>query len=131
MERHTLTTALAITFVVLLAGLAVFQLLLVAGLPLGRFAWGGQHNILPPRLRVGSVISVLIYVVFAFVALERGGMTNAITAPLVEFIAMWVIAGYLVLGVLMNLASKSPQEKRVMVPVALGLAILAILIAVG
>jgi hypothetical protein len=126
-----MTTALAIVFVVLLAGLAVFQLLLVAGLPLGRFAWGGQHNVLPPRLRVGSVISVLIYVIFAFVALERGGTTNAIRAPLAEVIAMWVIAGYLVLGVPLNLASKSPHERRVMVPVALGLAILAILIAIG
>jgi hypothetical protein len=126
-----LTTALTIIFVVLLAALAVFQLLLVAGLPLGRFAWGGQHNILPARLRAGSALSVVIYTIFAFVALERSGITTVITAPLVGIIAMWVIAGYLALSVLPNLASKSPHEKRMMVPVSLGLAILAILIATG
>jgi hypothetical protein len=125
-----MTTALAIIFVILLTALAVFQLVLIAGLPLGRFAWGGQHNVLPPRLRIGSAISIVIYAIFAFVALERSGITDVISAPLVEAIAFWVIAGYLVLGVLLNLASKSPQERRVMTPVALALAILAILIAI-
>jgi hypothetical protein len=123
-------TAIAIIFVILLAALTVFQLLLIAGLPLGRFAWGGQHDILPPRLRIGSAISVVIYAIFVFVALERSGITDVIAAPLVEAIAMWVIAGYLALSVLPNLASKSPHEKRMMVPVSCGLAVIAILIAI-
>ena len=37
----------AVVALALLAALAVFQGLLVAGLPLGRFAWGGQHEVLP------------------------------------------------------------------------------------
>jgi hypothetical protein len=45
--------------------------------------------------------------------------------------AQATIAGYLVLGVFPNLASKSQHEKRVMVPVSLLLAILAILIAIS
>jgi hypothetical protein len=44
---------------------------------------------------------------------------------------MWVIAGYLVLAVFPNLASRSQHEKRIMVPVSLALAILAIFIAIG
>ena len=48
--------ALALT--VILAALAVFQLALAAGAPLGRFAWGGSHEVLPPRLRVGSLVSI-------------------------------------------------------------------------
>jgi hypothetical protein len=44
---------------------------------------------------------------------------------------MWVIALYLILSVLPNLASKGALEKRVMVFVSLALAILATLIAVS
>jgi hypothetical protein len=126
-----MTTSFAFAFVVVLAALTVFQVLLIVGLPLGRFAWGGQHNVLSPRLRVGSAISVVIYAIFAFVALERSGITSVFAAHLAEVIAMWVIAGYLALSVAPNLASKSPHEKRVMVPVSLGLAIIAVIIAIG
>jgi Kef-type K+ transport system membrane component KefB len=127
----TMTPALAIAFVVLLAALAVFQLMLAAGLPFGRFAWGGQHKVLPRRLRVGSALSVLAYGIFAFIAVERADITNVVLARLVAVVAMWVIAGYLILSVLANLASKSASEKRMMVPVSLALATLATLIAVG
>ena len=48
----------------LLAGLAVFQVALIAGAPLGRMAWGGQHRVLPaPRL--GSAASIPLYRFFA------------------------------------------------------------------
>jgi hypothetical protein len=126
-----MTTTLAIVFVVLLAMLAAFQLALAAGLPFGRFAWGGQNKVLPARLRVGSALSVVAYAIFAFVALERADITSVITVPLVAIIAMWVIAGFLALSILPNLASKSRHEKRLMVPVSLGLATLAILVAIS
>lgn len=126
-----MTSGIAIVFVLLLTALAAFQLLLAAGLPFGRFAWGGQYTILPPRLRVGSALSVVAYAVFAFIAFERADITKVFTAPLVAVIAMWVIAGYLILSVLPNLASKSMAEKIVMVPVSLALAIFATLIAIG
>jgi hypothetical protein len=126
-----MTTTLAIVFVVLLAMLAAFQLALAAGLPFGRFAWGGQNKVLPARLRIGSALSVVAYATFAFVALERADITNVITVPLVAIIAMWVIAGFLALSTLPNLASKSRHEKRLMVPVSLGLATLAILVAIS
>lgn len=124
-----MTPGLAIAFVVMLTALAVFQLMLAAGLPFGRFAWGGQHIVLPRQLRVGSALSIVAYAIFAFIALERADITNAFPARLVAVIAMWVIAGFLILSVLPNLASKSAPEKQVMVPVSLALAILATLIA--
>ena len=42
---------------------------------------------------------------------------------------MWVIAGYLVLGVLLNLVSRSRAERFTMTPIALLMGILAVLIA--
>ena len=126
-----MTPGIAIAFVVLLTALATFQLLLAAGLPFGRFAWGGQHPVLPLRLRVSSVLAVVTYAIFAFIALERVDVTNVFTDPLTAIITLWVIAGYLLLSVLSNLASKSAKEKRVMVPLSLTLGILATVIAVG
>ena len=64
-----MVTTAAILIWLLLAALAVFQLLLAMGAPLGRYAWGGQHHVLPMALRVGSVISIVIY---AFVAASSG-----------------------------------------------------------
>ena len=52
--------AAAIALTVILALLAVFQLALVLGAPLGRFAWGGTHRVLPARLRIGSAVSIVI-----------------------------------------------------------------------
>lgn len=128
---HIMTPEIPLAFCTLLGMLAVFQLLLIIGLPLGRFAWGGQNPVLPPRLRVGSAVSVLVYAVFAVVALDRAALVSIIPVPFIAVAAMWVIAAYLLLSVLPNLASKSKHEKRVMVPVSLVLAGLAFLIAVS
>lgn len=119
-----MTLAIPLAFCALLGILAVFQVLLIIGLPLGRFAWGGQHAVLPARLRVGSAVSILVYAAFATVALDRAALVSFLPAP-ADVVAMWVIAAYLLLSVLPNLASKSSDERRVMVPVSLVLAGLA------
>src|SRR3954452_9080085 len=62
--RHVITPAAVVASVVL-TGLAIFQVLLAAGRPLGRFAWGGRNEVLPARLRVGSVVSICLYAFFA------------------------------------------------------------------
>ena len=77
------------------------------------------------------MLAVVTYAIFAFIALLRVEVTNVFTDPLVAVITMWAIAGYLMLSVLPNLASKSAKEKRVMVPVSLTLGILATRIAIG
>src|SRR5215207_8897976 len=89
--RGRVPFALALTMV--LAALAVFQLALVFGAPLGRFAWGGQHRVLPPRLRVGSAVSILIYALICLIAWDRVGAINLFPAPFSE-VAMWVIFAY-------------------------------------
>jgi hypothetical protein len=123
----------AVVFVAILAALAVFQLALVAGAPLGRFAWGGQDRVLPSRKRIGSVVSVVLYVAFALLALERAGILDLLPkgADTVVLVAMWVVAGYLALGILMNLASRSKPERYVMTPVVTVLAALGVVLAIG
>ena len=120
--------ALALT--VVLAALAVFQLALVFGAPLGRFAWGGAHRVLPARLRVGSVVSIVIYALIDVIAWDRVGAIDVFPEPFSE-VAMWVIFGYFVLGILLNAISRSKPERNLMVPVCIVLAVLSFLIAMG
>ena len=126
-----MTTIAAYLFCAVLAGLAVFQVLLIAGAPLGHFAWGGQNRVLPARLRWGSVVSILLYAAFAVVALERAKLIDLIPSDGFIAVLMWVIAGYLLLGVLMNILSRSKPERYTMTPVALVLAGLALVLALS
>lgn len=103
----------------ILAGLGAFQMLLIAGRPLGRFAWGGQHDVLPTNLRIGSIFSIILYILFAAVIADCGGL---ISVGFPDY-AIWALAAYFTLGVLMNGISRSKPERNLMTPVALALAI--------
>lgn len=119
---------IALMGVLLLGGLAVFQLLLIAGKPLGRFAWGGQHVVLPARLRVGSAVAVVLYALFAVLMLQAAGAVSVLPDGTAA-VGIWVLAGYLVLGVALNAASRSRPERLVMTPVTLALAIVSLTLA--
>ncbi|WP_214468514.1 hypothetical protein [Microbacterium flavescens] len=120
--------ALALT--VILGLLALFQLALVFGAPLGHFAWGGQHRVLPARLRVGSAVSILIYALIDIIAWDRVGAIDVFPEPFSE-IAMWVVFAYFVIGIPMNAVSRSKPERYTMAPVSLVLTVLSLLIAMG
>ena len=120
----------ALLFTVILALLAVFQLALILGAPLGHFAWGGQDRVLPAGKRIGSAISILIYAFMTIVAWDRVGAID-IFPELFSQIAMWVIFAYSALGILMNAISRSKAERYTMVPVAIALSVLALIIAMG
>lgn len=119
----------AILFTVLISMLAVFQLALVAGAPLGDYAWGGRHpGRLPARLRIGSAASTLLYGFFALVVLDRAGMLDVFPSGFSR-VAVWAVFGILVLSTLANLASRSAKERLAMTPIAALLAVLAFIVA--
>ena len=122
--------AAAIALTVILAVLAVFQLALVSGAPLGHFAWGGQHRVLPRRLRIGSLVSVVIYAVIAVLALDRAGVIDVVS-DIVSTVGMWIVFAYFVLGIPLNAISRSKPERYTMTPVVAVLAILSLLVALG
>ena len=119
----------AVLALALLAALAVFQGLLVAGLPLGRFAWGGQNEVLPAGLRIGSAVSIALYAVFAVLILHAAGRMTFLPDGVVS-VAMWVLAGFFVLGIAMNAISRSRSERLVMTPVVVLLAASCLALAV-
>ncbi|NWL11468.1 hypothetical protein DM793_09165 [Paenarthrobacter nitroguajacolicus] len=121
----------AILACTILGCLAVFQAALAAGAPLGRFAWGGQHDVLPRKLRVGSVVSIVLYVLFGYTALAKAGLVPVLVSETFTDIFMWVLTAYFILGVAMNAISRSKPERFVMTPVALVLAVLFLLLSLG
>lgn len=121
----------AMTACAVLAGLAVFQAALLTGAPLGRFAWGGQHNVLPTGLRVGSAVSIALYAAFGYAALANANIVPPLGNETLTSVIAWVLTGYFVLGVLMNAISRSKPERTVMTPVALSLAIAYLVLAVN
>ena len=126
-----MTQIAAIAFTVISGLLAVFQLSLILGAPLGRFAWGGQNDVLPSRLRRGSIIAIILYAAFSVIVLTKSAViTVAVLQPVVGLLA-WMLVVYLVIGVVMNLLSRSLSERLVMTPVAAILVILGLLVAVG
>ncbi|GAB3038370.1 hypothetical protein GCM10027052_17050 [Parafrigoribacterium mesophilum] len=126
-----MTEIAAIAACTILAALAVFQATLIAGVPIGRFAWGGQHEVLPPRLRVGSAVSIVLYAAFAFVIAERVGWVTLFGSAGFVQVACWVLFGYFTLGIVMNGLSRSKPERGTMTPVSLVLAALVLVVALG
>ena len=126
-----MTSIAAIIFTVLIAFLAAFQLALVFGAPLGRFAWGGQNDVLPPRLRRGSIIAVVLYAAFSVILLAVSGVLVIPVLGPVGGLLCWMITVYLSFGVVMNALSRSRPERFVMTPVAIVLSACALIVALG
>jgi hypothetical protein len=120
----------AVVALVLLAALAVFQGFLVAGAPLGRFAWGGQHEVLPTGFRMGSVVSIALYAAFAVLILQAAGLISPLPDDFAD-VAIRVLTGYFVLGIAMNAISRSRAERRTMTPVVAILAVASLVLALG
>jgi hypothetical protein len=120
----------AVALTVILAALAVFQLALALGAPIGRFAWGGQHRVLPTKLRIGSLVSIVIYAVIALLALDRSGAIDVVPDG-VSTVGMWIVFAYFVLGIPLNAISRSKPERYTMTPIVTVLAALSLLVALG
>jgi hypothetical protein len=118
----------AIVAVAVLGGLTCFQLSLAAGAPVGQYAWGGAHRILPARLRIASVIASFIYAFAALVILEAANVIDFVASPDIPRTAAWVLAAVFAVGIVMNAISRSRPE-RYMALVALVLSALCVAVA--
>lgn len=64
-----------------LFGIAGFEIALALGAPLGNAAWGGAHAHLGAGLRVGSVVSTLVWIFAALLVLARDGYHVSAISP--------------------------------------------------
>jgi hypothetical protein len=122
----------AVVAYVLLAALAVFQIALAAGAPLGHLAWGGKHRVLPRGLRIASAVSVLLYAFFAWIIAGAVAGVDRFGDHIPEKpVGIWVLTAYFGVGILANLASRSRPERFVMTPVAAVLCASCLVIALA
>ena len=121
----------AMIFCVILGTLAVFQLALALGAPLGRFAWGGAHAKLPTNLRIGSAIAIAIYALLGAIILDRAGLTHVFPDTVIPNVGAWVVVAYLALGIPMNAISRSAPERFTMTPVVIVVFLLALIVALS
>jgi hypothetical protein len=120
----------AIVAAALLTMIAIFQIALALGAPLGEAAWGGRHQgVLPTGLRVASALAgIVIYPLIIVYVLVSAGLITAEWMPGTGAAGMWVLAGFFALGALANFASRSKRE-RLWGPVSLAIAVCCGLIA--
>ena len=111
--------------------LAIFQILLFLGLPLGSLAWGGRHRKLTPGLRLASLASAVVLLAGILPVLEMSGIASLIGSRTISTIALWVLAAVFALSTLGNITSKSGIEKAVMTPVAAVLTMACLVLALG
>jgi hypothetical protein len=102
----------------LLLAIAVFQVLLALGLPLGVAAWGGSHRVLPGRLRVASAVAAPIWLSAALILLERGRVVSLGLDPTLTRVVVWGLTVLLALGTVMNALSRSRRERLIWTPIA-------------
>ena len=109
--------------------IAIFQALLAAGAPLGHAAWGGESAELSTGQRIGSVISVFVWIGGAFVVLGRAGCWERASDTRLFRWGTWFFAGVAAISALVNFASQSRWENVIWGPIALILAVLCVIVA--
>lgn len=112
------TQTIAMIGLVSFGWLAVFQLLLAAGLPLGHLAWGGAHRVLPAGRRLASLISAGIAGVGGLAVAQGGGLIAGPLNAAWLTPVLWAFAGFFGLSVLLNLLGARGLERLQGVPLA-------------
>lgn len=122
MKKNVVKSA-AIISTAIFIGLSIFQLLLALGLPLGRAAWGGEYEILPTSLRIGSLLSIFILFFASYLVLSRAEIIRDFGLPRLSKYGVLVLAGFFSVNTLANFISQSNFERMIMTPIALTLSI--------
>ena len=124
-------TLAAVLAVALVAVIAVFQLALALGAPLGKAAWGGRNEgVLAMRLRIASgLVAMVVYPFIALYVLASADLIDLKWLP-TGATGMWVLTGFFTMGTVANLASRSRIE-RIWAPVSLAIAVCCAIVAIG
>ena len=126
-----MTTLLAIVFSVLVGIVILFQFALVFGAPLGEYSMGGRFKgRYPLKMRVVAVINALILASVCVIVLIRA---EFIMPHMYSFskTAIWFVVGFSALSVVLNATTKSVWERRIWLPVTIGMLICSLILAIS
>lgn len=105
----------AIVCCIALLGFAGFQLVLLANIPLARFAWGGEDHYLQPRYRAPAIAVAAASVIGAFAALQGANILPVVPA-IASQLACYLFAVAFFAAFVFTARSRSLLEKQVMLP---------------
>ena len=112
-----MVTAAAIVYTVLMSVVILFQAALTLGAPWGEASMGGKFKgKYPPKMRVASLINMLVLILLMTVVLIKAGVLYP------EFqartvVTFWFVLGFTVLSTIMNWATPSKIERKIWGPV--------------
>ena len=117
---------------IVLIVVALFQLALVLGAPMGEYAFGGQNpGKLPTRFRIASAFSFAVLVALAGHYLAQAGVFTPVLPELPTSWVNWALVAFFSVGLIMNSISRSKKERQMWVPVLLLSVVLAVIVALG
>ncbi|WP_223868996.1 hypothetical protein [Paenibacillus sp. UASWS1643] len=121
----------AIVFTVLILIVILFQVALAVGVPWGECAMGGKFpGKYPVSMRYACIVQIAILAIMGIVVLSKAGLLWPQWSVFAET-AIWFIVGYLVLGTILNLITRSVWERRIWAPVTLLMLITSVIIAIS
>jgi glutaminase len=93
---------------------AVFQIALALGAPLGEYAYGGARvGKLPLGFRINSVVAVFVMLAISGHYLAQLGVFEPILDPAGNSVVNWALVGFTGLSALANNATRSKKERMV------------------
>jgi len=113
-----LFTILTVINLALLLFTILFQVGLVMGKPWGEYTMGGYtKGVLPGKLRIAPLISILIISFFALFTIDKTQILS-INFNFPDFIK-WFIIGFNVLAVIANSITQSKKERSLWQPITI------------
>lgn len=100
-------------------GMAVLQLALTLGAPLGEYALGGRYKVLPPPMRLVSGAYCLVFIFVGLIYLQKGKVINFGFSPRLVNIVLIINTIFLAYAIVGNgLLTQSIKEKYLMTPLS-------------
>lgn len=109
-------------------GMALLQLSLTFGSPLGEYVLGGQYRVLPKRMRLISSTFALIFTFIGLSYLQRGNVLSIGLNSGVLNVVIIINTLFLAYAIIFNgFLTKSKKEKYVMTPLSIIQVILSVI----
>jgi hypothetical protein len=113
---------------VLMSALIIFHLLILFKIIPSDIVWGGKIENSETGLVFTELISLIITLIFMIIIAAK--IKNPLKYKKLINIEVWIIFIYFVLNIFGNLASESPIEKLIFIPLTLILSFLALRLAI-
>ncbi|HYH91611.1 MAG TPA: hypothetical protein VD763_00505 [Candidatus Saccharimonadales bacterium] len=125
------TTLAALVFATLALGVIAFQIALAVGLPWGAYAMGGAFpGRYPPAMRAAALVQAVVIGLLAVVVLSAAGIVVPGLDNAVPWL-VWMAVAFAAVALVLNALSRSSGERRIWVPVAAGMLVSSVIVALS